>query len=178
ELKRPISTFSGGEKNRLQLAHFMKHAKDLWIFDEPTNDLDLETIGILEEELRNYPGSLIIVGHDRSFIENVTDRCFLIHDQGLEIFEAGFSQAQMFLEALELEKLAQKKSLVNTPIATPTKKIDSKDKKRLEDVQKKIEKNESEVEKLKGKLEAIDYSSEKAMEEAAHTQSSIDKIEA
>src|SRR5690606_588334 len=44
ELKRPIHTFSGGEKNRLQLAHFMKHARDIWIFDEPTNDLDLETI--------------------------------------------------------------------------------------------------------------------------------------
>lgn len=74
EIKRPIHTFSGGEKNRLQLAQFMKHARDLWIFDEPTNDLDLETIGILEEELRNYEGALIIVGHDRSFIDNVTDK--------------------------------------------------------------------------------------------------------
>ena len=86
EIKRPIHTFSGGEKNRLQLAQFMKHARDIWIFDEPTNDLDLETIGILEEELRNYEGALIIVGHDRSFINNVTDKCWVLHDGKLEFF--------------------------------------------------------------------------------------------
>jgi ATP-binding cassette subfamily F protein uup len=110
EIKRPIHTFSGGEKNRLQLAQFMKHARDIWIFDEPTNDLDLETIGILEEELRNYEGALIIVGHDRSFINNVTDKCWVLHDGNLEMFEAGFSQAEMFLEAIHLEEELKKKS--------------------------------------------------------------------
>src|SRR5690606_17628245 len=109
EIKRPIHTFSGGEKNRLQLAQFMKHARDIWIFDEPTNDLDLETIGILEEELRNYEGALIIVGHDRSFINNVTDKCWVLHDGKLEHFEAGFSQAELFLEAVHLEEELSKK---------------------------------------------------------------------
>src|SRR5690606_24154846 len=104
EIKRPIHTFSGGEKNRLQLAQFMKHARDIWIFDEPTNDLDLETIGILEEELKNYEGALIIVGHDRSFIDNVTDKAWVLHSEGLEQFEAGFAQAAPFLEALALEE--------------------------------------------------------------------------
>ena len=110
EIKRPIHTFSGGEKNRLQLAQFMKHSRDVWIFDEPTNDLDLETIGILEEELRSYEGALIIVGHDRSFIDNVTDKCWVLHEGELEKFEAGFSQAQLFLEAIHLEEELKKKS--------------------------------------------------------------------
>jgi len=103
EIKRPIHTFSGGEKNRLQLAKFMKDARDIWIFDEPTNDLDLETIGILEDELRSYEGALIIVGHDRSFIENVTKKCWVLHEGKIEYFEAGFTQAEIFLEAIHLE---------------------------------------------------------------------------
>lgn len=141
ELKRPIKTFSGGEKNRLQLAYFMKDAMDVWIFDEPTNDLDLETIGILEDELKEFKGTLIIVGHDRSFIENTTTTCWLIHQHGLEIFEGGFSQCEYFLEALELEdKLRTLK---------PTQKVEekkdnlsNKDKIRLDKVQQEISEQE------------------------------------
>src|SRR5690606_26197980 len=135
EIKRPIHTFSGGEKNRLQLAQFMKHARDIWIFDEPTNDLDLETIGILEEELRNYEGALIVVGHDRTFIDNVTDKCWVLHDGQLEKFDAGFSQAELFLEAMRLEEELKKKAdklaepiKVAAPVATD--KLSSKEKKR------------------------------------------------
>jgi ATP-binding cassette subfamily F protein uup len=110
EIKRPIHTFSGGEKNRLQLAQFMKHARDIWVFDEPTNDLDLETIGILEDELSKYEGALIVIGHDRSFIDNVTDKCWVLHEGKIENFEAGFSQAEMFLEAIQLEQELKKKA--------------------------------------------------------------------
>ncbi len=157
EIKRPIKTFSGGEKNRLQLAQFMKHAQDIWIFDEPTNDLDLETIGILEEELKNYQGALIIVGHDRTFIENVTDKCWLIHDRNLEIFTGGLSQAEMFLEALALE--ADLKNMAEKKNATASKeKLTYKDKQRLLVIQAEIEAQENEVVKLKAELANFDYS--------------------
>lgn len=168
ELKRPIHTFSGGEKNRLQLAQFMKHARDLWIFDEPTNDLDLETIGILEEELRAYQGALIIVGHDRTFIENVTDKCWLIHDQHLEIFEGGWPQAEMYLEALELEEELKK-------MAPPSKsgegaksggKLSNKERARLEKIGPELESVESEIKKLEATLAALDYSTVAAAKEA------------
>lgn len=140
EIKRPIHTFSGGEKNRLQLAQFMKHARDIWIFDEPTNDLDLETIGILEDELRNYEGALIIVGHDRSFIENVTDKCWVLHDGQLEHFEAGFSQAEMFLEAIHLEEQMKKKvPAVEVKKEAPKDKMTNKERNRYNDLQKEIE---------------------------------------
>lgn len=144
ELKRPIKTFSGGEKNRLQLAFFMKDAMDLWIFDEPTNDLDLETIGILEDELREFKGTLIIVGHDRSFIENTTTTCWLIHDQGLEMFEGGFSQCEYFMEALELE---EKLKLMKPPAKVEAKKdlLSNKEKMRLDSVQKEIEDEEKKI---------------------------------
>lgn len=161
EIKRPIHTFSGGEKNRLQLAQFMKHARDIWIFDEPTNDLDLETIGILEEELRNYEGALIIVGHDRSFIDNVTDKCWVLHDGKIENFEAGYSQAELFLEAIRLEEELKKK----TPPAAQTAsdkgdtgpKLTNKEKNRYQALPEEIEKLEKRIKSFKAELESIDY---------------------
>lgn len=160
EIKRPIHTFSGGEKNRLQLAQFMKHARDIWIFDEPTNDLDLETIGILEEELRSYEGALIIVGHDRSFIDNVTDKCWVIHDEKIEYFEAGFSQAEIYLEAIHLEEELKKKAppQVKKAEAAPVDKMTNKERNRYNQIQGEMEKAETKVATLKTELEAIDYS--------------------
>ncbi len=153
EIKRPIHTFSGGEKNRLQLAQFMKHARDIWIFDEPTNDLDLETIGILEDELRNYEGALIIVGHDRSFIENVTDKCWVLHEGQLEHFEAGFSQAEMFLEAIHLEEQMKKKApAIEVKKEAPKDKMTNKERNRYNDLQKEIETLENKMLDLKEEM--------------------------
>lgn len=181
EIKRPIHTFSGGEKNRLQLAQFMKHARDIWIFDEPTNDLDLETIGILEEELRNYEGALIIVGHDRSFINNTTDKCWVLHDGKIENFEAGFSQAELFLEAIHLEEELKKKTGVETKkvekVEEARPKMSNKERNRYDQIQKDIEKLEAKITKLKEELGSIDYSSfdQKKTQEL---QAELDKSEA
>ncbi len=161
EIKRPIHTFSGGEKNRLQLAQFMKHSRDIWIFDEPTNDLDLETIGILEEELSSYQGALIIVGHDRSFIENVTDKCWVLHEGQLEYFEAGFSQAELFLEAIHLEEEMKKKAPGQSAGSknNDASRMSNKEKNRYEALPAEIDKIEKKIESLKAELAKIDYAS-------------------
>ena len=185
EIKRPIHTFSGGEKNRLQLAQFMKHARDIWIFDEPTNDLDLETIGILEEELRTYPGALIIVGHDRSFIDNVTDKCWVLHDGKIENFEAGFSQAEIFLEAIHLEEELKKKnppSKSAQPAAVPAAskdKMSNKERNRYNELPAEIDKIEKRIEKVKADLAAFDYSSmdKEKTAKMESLQSSLEKDE-
>ncbi|MBL7666301.1 MAG: ABC-F family ATP-binding cassette domain-containing protein [Bacteriovoracaceae bacterium] len=152
ELKRPIHTFSGGEKNRLQLAQFMKNPQDIWIFDEPTNDLDLETIGVLEEELKNYEGALFVVGHDRAFIENITNKCWLLHDKKLEMFDGGFPQASLYLEAIELEK-----KLKALDDKKPKAKNPSKNEAQADDIESKIEKLEAEIAANEEKLQNFDY---------------------
>ncbi len=159
EIKRPIHTFSGGEKNRLQLAQFMKHARDIWIFDEPTNDLDLETIGILEDELSKYEGALIIIGHDRSFIDNVTDKCWVLHEGKIENFEAGFSQAEMFLEAIRLEQELKKKAPPVVVQKQVTKeKMTNKERNRYNDLQKEIEKLEAKILDFKEEMVSAGFS--------------------
>lgn len=177
EIKRPIHTFSGGEKNRLQLAQFMKHARDIWIFDEPTNDLDLETIGILEEELRSYEGALIIVGHDRSFIDNVTDKCWVLHEGQLEKFEAGFSQAQLFLEAIHLEEELKKKAPPAEAKKTDSSRMSNKERNRYNEMGPEIEKLEARITKLKDELGSVDYTKfdQKKVQESQTLLESLEK---
>jgi len=104
EVRRPLSTFSGGERNRLQIALNLKEAADIWIFDEPTNDLDLETLNILEKVLQDFGGSIIVISHDRLFLKNITNRLLVLESGQVEIFEGGYDQAEAYLEAKALEE--------------------------------------------------------------------------
>jgi ATP-binding cassette subfamily F protein uup len=166
EIKRPISTFSGGEKNRLQLARFMKDAKDIWIFDEPTNDLDLETIGILEDEIKNYKGAVIIICHDRNFIENIATSCWVIHDQQLEVFE-NLEQADAFLKAQLLEEKLktiepEPKQEVQPVVPEPEKKTQikeatSKQKYRFSELEELIEASENQIKEIENLLSRFSY---------------------
>src|SRR5690606_10088886 len=69
--RAPITALSGGERNRLLLAKLFSRPSNLLVMDEPTNDLDIETLELLEELLADYPGTLLLVSHDREFIDRV-----------------------------------------------------------------------------------------------------------
>jgi ATP-binding cassette subfamily F protein uup len=104
DIHRPLKTFSGGEKSRLQLALNLTRVGDILIFDEPTNDLDLETIQILEEKLGAFQGAVILISHDRTFLSTVTNKVWLLEDGKLQNFEGGYEQVAPYLEALEMER--------------------------------------------------------------------------
>ena len=78
----PISKLSGGERNRLLLARLFSQPANLLILDEPTNDLDVETLELLEEQLLEFAGTIIIVSHDRAFIDNVVTSCLICQGDG------------------------------------------------------------------------------------------------
>ncbi|MBY0416422.1 MAG: ATP-binding cassette domain-containing protein, partial [Bdellovibrionales bacterium] len=171
DIHRPLKTFSGGEKSRLQLAFNLTKPGDILIFDEPTNDLDLETIQILEEKLAEFPGAVILISHDRAFLSTVTNKVWLIDDSKLQNFEGGYEQVSPYLDALELEreyKTPEEKAA--TPVAPPVPvapivavnpapaPVSSKNKQRIEAIYKEIETNEEKVKVLQEKIAGLDYS--------------------
>jgi ATP-binding cassette subfamily F protein uup len=78
-----VSTLSGGERNRLLLARQFTHPSNLLVLDEPTNDLDMETLELLEDFLMNYPGTILLVSHDRAFINNVVTSTLVFEGDGV-----------------------------------------------------------------------------------------------
>ena len=91
----PVKALSGGERNRLLLAKLLLKPNNLLILDEPTNDLDVETLELLEEILTDYQGTLLIVSHDRQFIDNTATECYLFESEGrLNKYVGGFFDAK------------------------------------------------------------------------------------
>ncbi|MGZ3789459.1 MAG: ABC-F family ATP-binding cassette domain-containing protein [Bacteriovorax sp.] len=165
DINRPLKTFSGGEKSRLQLAMNLTKPGDILIFDEPTNDLDLETIGILEEKLSEFPGAIILISHDRAFLSTVTNKVWLIENKKLQNFEGGYDQVAPYLDVLEVEReLAQeaKEEKEAKPASvSPQKevvKLNNKDKKRLETIYQEIESTEAKTKIIEEKMANLDYS--------------------
>ncbi len=162
-IHRPLSTFSGGERNRMQMALNFTKAGDLWIFDEPTNDLDLETLQILENKLAEFKGSLILISHDRTFLSNSTNKIWSLDNQTIENFEGGYEQVEAYMDALSLEKdLLEEAPSVEVKTPTPTqeykKKLSNKDKERIKTLEQEIPSLEDKLEKLEDLLSGYDYS--------------------
>ena len=160
EIRRPISTLSGGERNRLQLALFMKESADLWIFDEPTNDLDIETIETLENSLIEYKQAVIIVSHDRAFLDKVTTKSWILKNKTIEEFHGNYSDNADFLEEEEVEVIKDKPQQVSKEKKTG---LSNKEKMLLENIEKDIEKKETAIDELQKEASLFDFT---AMDEA------------
>lgn len=164
DINRPLKTFSGGEKSRLQLALNLTKSGDILIFDEPTNDLDLETIGILEEKLSEFQGAVILISHDRAFLSTITNKVWLIENKKLQNFEGGYDQVAPYLEAIDLEREISEEEKTTQPQAQASasvkevSKLSNKDKKRLETIYEEIESTENKVKIIEGKIAGLDFS--------------------
>jgi len=92
-----VNSLSGGERRRLQLAAVLVEKPNLLILDEPTNDLDLQTVEVVEELLSDYKGCLLVVSHDRAFMENLADRLFVVSGDGLvRLYDGLYSEVSHY----------------------------------------------------------------------------------
>ncbi len=94
QLNQPVAKLSGGEKNRLMMAKLFAQPANLLVLDEPTNDLDIETLELLEELLMDYKGTLLLVSHDRAFLDAVVTSTIVFEAEGINEYVGGYSDWQ------------------------------------------------------------------------------------
>ncbi len=91
QLRQPIHSMSGGERSRLQLATIMLQKPNLLLLDEPTNNLDIQSVEVLEEQLEHFEGAVLIISHDRYFLDNVVDQIVELEDGELSYYPGGYT---------------------------------------------------------------------------------------
>lgn len=144
-----INKLSGGEKKRLQLLKLLVTNPNFLILDEPTNDFDIDTLNVLEDYLENFSGCLLLVSHDRYFMDHLVDQLFVFEGDGkIRVFNGNYTDYRDWLE--EEEARAPKPGVKTVHIPTPAdkKKISFKEKQEFEQLQTEIE----ELEKQKSAI--------------------------
>ncbi|MDP2902396.1 MAG: ATP-binding cassette domain-containing protein [Methylovulum sp.] len=160
--RSPVKSLSGGEKNRLLLARLFTKPANLIVMDEPTNDLDLETLELLEEKLVNYDGTLLLVSHDRAFLDNVVTSVFVLDGSGVvNEFIGGYSDWLAYTEeakqAVAAKKPAEPKKQDKPAVATKKKKLNFKGQQELDKLPALIEELENRQAELTRQISSADF---------------------
>jgi ATP-binding cassette subfamily F protein uup len=152
----PVSKLSGGEKKRLQLMQVLVKNPNFLILDEPTNDLDLDTLQLLEDFLSEFQGCLLLVSHDRYFMDNLVDQLILVEGEGeVNFFNGNYTDYRIALEIKEKAPAPVVKApVIETPVVSVQKgaKLSFKEQKEFEDLEKEMATLEAEKEALIEKL--------------------------
>ena len=148
-----VGKLSGGERQRLHLCTVLMHSPNFLILDEPTNDLDIPTLNVLEEYLKNFQGCLIVISHDRYFMDKVVDHIFVFHGGGnVQDFPGNYTQYRLEQGAKNQEQRPNTTETKTEKVKTEQKrKLSFKEKKELEELEVLM----PELEAEKAALEAL-----------------------
>jgi len=147
---QPVGSLSGGERSRLMLAKLFAQPSNVLVLDEPTNDLDVETLDLLEEMLAEYQGTVLLVSHDRAFLNNVVTST-IVFDQG-QIGEYAGGYDDWLEQSSRQQKVVEQVQKAAEPQKARTRKLTNKEREQLETLPKFIETLEAELEELHATL--------------------------
>ena len=158
-VRQPVKSLSGGERNRLLLAKLFTKPFNLLVLDEPTNDLDAETLELLEEQLINYQGTLLLVSHDREFIDNVVTSTLVFEHGELNSYVGGYQDWLRQRPEPKREKAvkAAKPAAVAEKPAPARKKLSYKDQRELEQLPARIEQLEADLDAVQTRMSDPDF---------------------
>lgn len=149
--RQPVKALSGGERNRLLLAKLFTQPSNVLVLDEPTNDLDIDTLDLLEELLINYKGTVILVSHDRAFLNNVVTSTLVFDGSGtIEQYVGGYDDWLRQRKTQQTAKIASPK--VQSKSSTPSIKLSYKDQRELDSLPAEIEGLEISISEISGKI--------------------------
>jgi len=167
--RTPVRALSGGEKNRLLLARLFLRPSNLLILDEPTNDLDIETLELLEVVVANYAGTVILVSHDRDFVNNCVNSCLYFDGSGqIEQVVGGYDDLQDYLaykasktaQAKAVDKEVKQKQAAKEKPAAGKKKLSYKDARELEALPERIDNLEQQISALQEQVNDSNFFSQ------------------
>ena len=149
--RQPVKALSGGERNRLLLAKLFTQPSNVLVLDEPTNDLDIDTLDLLEELLINYKGTVILVSHDRAFLNNVVTSTLVFDGSGtIEQYVGGYDDWLRQRKTEQTAKVAAPK--VQSKSSTPSIKLSYKDQRELDGLPAEIEGLEISISEISGQI--------------------------
>lgn len=165
QARTPLHALSGGERGRLQLARGLRHPSNLLVLDEPTNDLDLETLDLLQELVADYDGTVLLVSHDRDFIDRTVTRTLAYEGPGQwQVYAGGYTDMTVqrghgvkTRKAAETSNQSSKSSKNKVSKPEAKTKLSYKHKFRLEQLPGDIAKTEARITALEGKLADLDF---------------------
>jgi ABC transport system ATP-binding/permease protein len=185
--RSPVKSLSGGERNRLLLARLFARPANVLVLDEPTNDLDIDTLELLENLLQDYAGTLFLVSHDRAFLENTVTQVIAFEGQGkLTEFSGGYDDWLRFSQQREAANKPVEKPVpaASSPVSTNAssntstrKKLSFKDQRELEALPAEIEQLEQEQADIQAQFAQGDIYKQ-APEQVKQRQERLDEIEA
>jgi len=151
--RTPVKALSGGECNRLLLARLFSRPSNLLVMDEPTNDLDIETLELLEELLANYNGTLLLVSHDRKFLDNVITSTLVFEGGGVvQEYVGGYQdwlrQRKVANETRDVKKKEVLKPVESASVASARKKLSFKEQQEFKELPGRIDHLEAEIVRL------------------------------
>jgi ATP-binding cassette subfamily F protein uup len=159
----PVKALSGGERNRVILAKLFTRPANLLVLDEPTNDLDVETLEVLEQKLCEYAGTLIVVSHDREFLDNVVTSTIVFEEDGkLQEYAGGYSDWARRGHALAVtdnpyEEEEKKRAAEERRKNRKPTKLSYKDQRELDELPEEIERIEAAIIALQAAIAAPDF---------------------
>lgn len=166
-----VEKLSGGEKKRLNLMKVLMQNPNFLILDEPTNDLDIDTLNVLEEFLENFPGILMLVSHDRYLLDKMSNQLFIMEGEGVvKIYNGNYSEYRLSLDQPKV-KTEVKKTPVPTVEQAPAKavkKLSFKEQKELDDSEKGMADTENKIAELTESLLKIDTSDYMKIQEVSN----------
>ena len=158
--RTPVRALSGGERNRLLLAKLFLKPSNLLVLDEPTNDLDIETLELLEELVNDYQGTVLLVSHDRQFVDNVVTQCWFFEEQGrIGIYAGGYTDALQQQQQAKPVSAQATNSKSNESAKSDTNKTNSSNQTPEQAVKKKVKlsyNEQRELAQLPNKIEELE----------------------
>lgn len=155
----PVGRLSGGERRRLFLLRVLMGAPNVLLLDEPTNDLDLETLAVLEDFLDGFGGAVVLVSHDRFFVDRLVDKVFVFEEDGwLRQYAGGYSDYQVLRKTAEAARPAAEKSVqkaaARESAARPKRKLSFQEQREYAGIEQAIALAEHELKAVRAQMEA------------------------